>query len=81
MLLASADMLLSCTAASVLKISLDNLCAPTKQQTCLLTAVPPHQVTQDSPVLPFHVALLTLDLAVQLVMNPPRSKLNSLLES
>lgn len=57
----------------MLKISLDNLCAPTKQQTRLLTVVPPHQVTQDSPVLPFCVAcdvsaLLTLDLAVQLVV-------------
>lgn len=31
--------------------------------------VPPHQLTQDSAVLLFHVsALLTLDLAVQFVM-------------
>lgn len=60
MLLASADMLLRLHCCqhdfSELQISSDNLCAPTEKQTCLLMAVPPHQVTQDSTALPICVA-------------------------
>lgn len=59
-----------------------NLCAPIEEQMCLLMAVPPHQVTQGSVVPPMDVsALLTVDRAAQLVMNPPGSKLNGCLES